>query len=231
MIFGAWRQSQTSDSGGSMRISYKALIGAVALAALIASLAGLWRVLVENAEMRLTGGMLTDFARQHPPKPWKGFNIAILDVAVKGEVHITAHVSGYRIHTPVEVIGEPEFDAAKRAVFFHVTETKLPRDPMRPMLSRLNAMLNPLGTYIAQNVTDIIPAKRIKPETRSAILLTTVQSVRVDGDAVVVEFQSHRVAAVAGALSLLALISGCILLALWFRAKPAKTAPVGGSVS
>ncbi len=131
---------------------------------LIASLAGLWRVLIENAELRLTGGTLSGFARQHPPKPWRGFDIAILNVSVNGEVRIEAHVSGHRIHTPIEISGAPEFDANARAVFFHVTETKLPRDPTRPMLSRLNAMLNPLATYIAQNVTDVIPAKRIKPE-------------------------------------------------------------------
>jgi hypothetical protein len=198
-----------------------ALAATVALAVLIASLAGLWRVFIENAEMRLTGAMLSDFARQHPPKPWRGFDIAILNVSVSGEVRIEAHVSGHRIHTPIEIGGAPEFDANARAVFFHVTKTKLPRDPERPMLSRLNAMLNPLATYIAQNITDVIPAKRIKPDTRSAILLTTVKSVRVDGDAVVVEFQDHRVAAVASVLTLCALLSGACLLALWLRAKPA----------
>jgi len=198
-------------------MSKSALAGTVALVVLIASLAGLWRVLVENAEMRLTGGMLSDYARQHPPKPWRGFNIAILNVAVNGEVQIKAHVSGHGIHTPVEVSGAPEFDPDARAVFFHVTKTKLPRDPARPMLSRFNAMLNPLATYIAQNITDIIPAKRIKPDSRSAILLTTVKSVRVDGDAVAVEFQGGRVAAVVGVLMSCALFSGAFLIALWLR--------------
>jgi hypothetical protein len=33
------------------------------------------------------------------------------------------------------------------------------------LLSRLNAMLNPLATYIARNLADMIPAKRIKAET------------------------------------------------------------------
>jgi hypothetical protein len=197
-----------------------AIAGAIASILLIASLFGLWRVAIENAEMRLTSGVLSDYARQHPPKPWRGFDIAILNVSVNGEVQIKAHVSGHRIHTPIEISGAPELDTGARAVFFHVTKTKLPRDPARPMLSRLNAMLNPLATYIAQNITDVIPAKRIKPDTRSAMLLTTVKSVRVDGDAVVVEFQGRHVAAVAGGLMLCALLSGGFLLALWFRAKP-----------
>jgi hypothetical protein len=207
------------------------IAGTVALVVLIGSLVGLWRVLIENAEMRLTGGILSDYARQHPPKPWRGFDIAILNVWVSGEVQVKAHVSGHHIHTPIEISGAPEFDANARAVFFHVTETKLPRDPARPMLSRLNAILNPLATYIAQNITDVIPAKRIKPDTRSAMLLTTVKSVRVDGDAVVVEFQGHRVAAAAGVLMLCALLSSACLLALWLRAKPAQTIVDDGSAS
>jgi hypothetical protein len=202
-----------------MRVG-SAIAGTVALIVLIASLAGLWRVLAGNAEMRLTGGILSDYARQHPPKPWRGFDISILNVSVSGEVEIKAHVAGHYIHTPIEISGTPEFDANARAVFFHVTKAKLPHDPARPMLSRLNAMLNPLASYIAQNVTDVIPAKRIKPDTRSAILLTTVKSVSVDGDAVVVEFQRQRVAAAAGVLILCAVLSSACLIALWLRARP-----------
>ncbi len=203
-----------------MRTGWSVVAGAAALMILVASLAGLWRIWAGNAEMRLTGGTFSDYARQHPPKPWRGFDISILDVSVSGEVKIKAHVSGYHIHTPVEVSGAPEFDANARAVFFHVTKANLPHDTARPILSRLNAMLNPLASYIAQNVTDVIPAKRIKPDTRSAILLTTVKAVRVDGDAVVVEFQRHRVEMAAGVLILCALLSSASLIALWIRSKP-----------
>ncbi len=143
----------------------RSIAGIVALILLIASLAGLWRVLIENAEMRLTGEMLSSYARTHPPKPWHGFEIAILDVSVNGEVQIKAHVSGHLIHTPVEIIGTPEYDANTRAIFFHVSKTRLPRDAGRPLLSRLNAMLNPLATSIARTLADAFPAKRIKAET------------------------------------------------------------------
>ena len=68
-----------------------------------------------------------------------------------------------------------------------MSRTELPQDAARPMLSRFNAMLNPLATYIARNLADIIPAKRIKAETPGgALFLATVRSVRVDGDVVVV---------------------------------------------
>jgi len=59
-----------------------------------------------NTEMRLTGDTLSNYARNHPPKPWRGFEIAILNVAVKGEVHIKAHVSGNLICKSMNLIGQ-----------------------------------------------------------------------------------------------------------------------------
>ena len=196
--------------------------GIVALIVLIASLAGLWRVLMGNAEVHLSGETLLGYTHIHPLKPWHGFDIAILDVSVNsGKVQIKAHVSGHMIHTPVEVTGAPEYDANAHSMFFHVMEARLPRETARPMLSRFNAMLSPLATYIAQNLTDVIPVKRIKEETRGGTLfLTTVKSVRVDGDAVVVAFHRHRVATAAIILALCTLLSAAALLALWLHAKP-----------
>jgi hypothetical protein len=206
-----------------MRAGRRVIAGTVAFVLLIASLAGLWRVLVENADIRLTGEMLTSLARNHPPKPWRGFEIEILSVSVDREVHIKAHVSGHMIHTPVEVSGAPEYDANARAIFFHVSKARLPQDTARPMLSRFNAMLSPLGTYIAQDLTDVIPTKRIKPETRGgAMFVTTVKSVRVDGDVVVVEIHGYHVAAATVALTLCALLSAAWLLALLLRALPSR---------
>lgn len=86
-----------------MQAGRRTIAGMAAFLLLIACLGGLWRVLVANTEMRLTGETLSNYARDHPPKPWRGFEIAILNVAVKGEVHIKAHLSGYLIHTPVEI--------------------------------------------------------------------------------------------------------------------------------
>jgi hypothetical protein len=206
-----------------MRIGGRAIAGTIAFVVLIASLAGLWRVLIDDPEMRLTGEALSGWARSHPPKPWRGFDIAIMDVSVDREVHIKAHVSGHMIHTPVEISGTPEFDAEARAVFFHVMTAKLPRDTARPMLSRFYAMLNPLASYIAQNVTDFIPAKKIKGDTqKGALLLTTVKAVRVDGDVVVVEFHRHRVAAATAVLVLSAVLSAVFLFATALRAKPSR---------
>ena len=124
-----------------MRAGRRTLAGIVAFLVLIASLAGLWRVLMENPEVHLSGDTLLSYARIHPPKPWRGFDIEILNVSVNREVHIEARVSGHMIHTPVEITGTPEYDANTHAVFFHVTEARLPRDAARPMLSRMNAML------------------------------------------------------------------------------------------
>ncbi len=209
-----------------MRVGRRSLAGAVALIVLIASLAGLWRVLMGSAEVHLSGETLLSYARIHPPKPWHGFEIDILDVSVDGKVHIKAHVSGHMIHTPVEVTGAPEYDADSHAMFFHVTDTRLPRDSARPMLSRFNAMLNPLATYIAQNLTDVIPVKRIKEETRGgALFLTTVKSVRVESDAVVLAFHRHRIATAASILALCALLSAAALLALWLRAERPAGSP------
>ena len=206
-----------------MQARRRTIAGTVALVLLIASLGGLWRALIDNAEIRLTGEMLSNYARTHPPKPWRGFEIAILNVSVNGEVHIRAHVSGNLIHTPVEVIGTPEYDTNARAIFFHVSKTGLPRDSARPMLSRLNAMLNPLATYIAKNLAEIIPAKRIKAETRGgAMFLTTVRSVRVDGDVVVVALHGYRVATATVILMLCVLLSAALLLFIWLRMLPSR---------
>ena len=199
----------------------RTITGVVAFLLLIASLIGLWRVLIANAEMRLTGETLSNYARNHPPKPWHGFEIAILNVSVNGEVHIKAHVSGNLIHTPVEISGTPEYDANARAIFLHVSKTALPRDAARPMLSRLNAMLNPLATYIARNLADIIPAKRIKAETPGgALFLATVRSVRVDRDVMVVTLHGYRVAAATVILMLCAFLSAAWVLSIWLRRRP-----------
>jgi len=204
-----------------VRAGRRTIAGIVAFVLLIASLGGLWRVLIDNAEIRLTGEMLSNYARNHPPKPWRGFEIAILNVSVNGEVHISVHVSGNLIHTPVEIIGTPEYDTNARAIFLHVSKTGLPRESTRPMLSRLNAMLNPLATYIAKNLAEIIPAKRIKAETRGgAMFLTTVRSVRVDGDVVVVALHGYRVATATVVLMLCALVSAALLVFIWLRMRP-----------
>ena len=196
-----------------MQAGRRTIAGMAAFLLLIACLGGLWRVLVANTEMRLTGETLSNYARDHPPKPWRGFEIAILNVAVKGEVHIKAHLSGYLIHTPVEISAAPEYDANARAIFLHVSRTELPQDAARPMLSRFNAMLNPLATYIARNLADIIPAKRIKAETPGgALFLATVRSVRVDGDVVVVALHGYRLAAA----TLILMLCTLLLSATWF---------------
>ena len=196
----------------------KAIVGIVALGLLFASLGGAWRVLSENAEMRLTGGMLSNYVRNHPPKPWRGFEIEILDVSVDREVHIKAHVSGNLIHTPIEISGAPEYDANARAIFLHVSRAGVPRDSERPMLSRFNSMLSPLATYIARNLAEIIPAKRIRAETPAgAMFLTTVRSVRVEGDVVVVALHGYRIAAAAVVLMLCALLSAFLLASMFFR--------------
>lgn len=180
-------------------------------------LAGFWHVLSDNAEVRLTGEMLSNYARYHPPKRWRGFEIAVLDISVKGEVHIRAHISGYMIHTPVDISGYPDYDAKARAIFFHVTKATLPKDTSRPILSRFNAMLTPLATYIAQNVAEVIPVKRIKAETGGGwMFLTTVESVRVDKDRVVLVLHGYRIAA-AVALMLCALLFAACLTFLWLK--------------
>ena len=78
-----------------MQAGRSAIANVIAVIVLIASLAGLWIVLPGNGEVRLTGETLTAFAREHPPKPWRGFETSILDVSVDGEVRIKAHVSGH----------------------------------------------------------------------------------------------------------------------------------------
>jgi hypothetical protein len=196
----------------------KAIIGIVAFGLLIASLGGAWLVISENVEMRLTGEMLSNYVRSHPPKPWRGFDIKILNVSVDRQVHIKAHVSGNLIHTPVEISGAPEYDANARAIFLHVSRAGVPRDEARPMLSRFNSMLSPLATYIARNVAEIIPAKRIRSETPGgAMFLTTVRSVRVNGDVVVVALHGYRIAAAAIVLMLCALLSAFLLSAMVLR--------------
>lgn len=201
-----------------MRASGSAIATAVAAILLAASLAGLWLVLPGSAEIRLTGETLLGIAREHPLKPWRGFETSILDVSVDGEVHIKAHVSGHLIHTPVEISGTPQFDPAARAMFFRVSKVELPREQARPMLGRLNTMLTPLGSYIAKHLTDVMPVKRIKAEKRGeAWFLATVKSVRVDGNAVALELHGYHVATAAVALMLIALLAAAWLLAGLFR--------------
>jgi hypothetical protein len=79
-------------------------------------------------------------------------------------VRIKAHVSGYTIHTPIEISGTPQYDPQTRAMFFRVSKTELPREGARPMLGQLNAVLSPLGSYIAKHMTGVIPVKHLKPE-------------------------------------------------------------------
>lgn len=201
-----------------MQAGRSAFVMAVAALSLAASLAGLWAVIQRNSEIRLTGETLSNFVRQHQPKPWHGFETSILGVSVDGEVHIKAHVAGPLIHTPIEITGKPAYDAGAREVFFHVSKVELPRDRARPMLAGLDTMLTPLGSYIAKNLTGVIPVKRIKAETRGGLLfLATVQSVAVDGDAVVVELRGYRIATAAIALMLSALLAAAALIAAWLR--------------
>ena len=218
-------------------MGWKAITGIGALVLLIASIAGgkfdpihskrlielasdgrtsLASVLSSNAEMRLTGEMLSSYARAHPPRPWRGFKITVLNISVQDEVRIKAHVSGYMIHTPVDISGSPDYDAKRQAIFFRVTKAALPEDAARPVLSRFNAMLTPLATYVAQNVADVIPVKRIKNDTaRGWMFLTAVQSVRVDKDRVVLVLRAFRVAA-AIALMLCALLFALCLM-FWLK--------------
>ena len=92
------------------------------------------------------------------------------------------------------------------------------------MLSRFNAMLTPLGSYIAKHLTDSFPVKKIKAETRGgALFLATVKSVRVDGNAVAVEVHGYHVATAAIALMLCAL---CRRLAYrWAAARRTRLPP------
>ena len=204
-----------------MQAGRSAIANGIAVIVLIASLGGLWTVVPGNGEVRLTGETLTAFAREHPPKPWRGFETAILEVSVDGEVRIKAHVVGPLIHTPIQISGTPQFDAGARAMFFRVSRVELPRDAARPMLSRLNAMLTPLGSYIAKHLTDAFPVKHIKAEKRGeALFLATVKSVRVDGNAVAVEVHGYHVATAAVALMLAAVLAAAWLIAALFRGRP-----------
>jgi hypothetical protein len=204
-----------------MQAGRSTIPAAIAAIVLIASLAGLWFVLPGNGEVRLTGETLTAFAREHPPKPWRGFETTIMDVSVDGEVHIKAHVTGYTIHTPIVISGTPQYDAGARAMFFRVSKAELPREAGRPMLGRFNSMLSPLGSYIAKQLTDAFPVKKIKAETRGgALFLATVKSVRVDGNAVAVEVHGYHAATAAIALMLCALLAAGWLIAGLFRRQP-----------
>jgi hypothetical protein len=204
-----------------MQAGRSTIPAAIAAIVLIASLAGLWFVLPGNGEVRLTGETLTAFAREHPPKPWHGFETSIMDVSVDGEVRIKAHITGYMIHTPIVISGTPQFDAGARAMFFRVSKAELPREAGRPMLGRFNSMLSPLGSYIAKQLTDAFPVKKIKAETRGgALFLATVKSVRVDGNAVAVEVHGYHAATAAIALMLCALLAAGWLIAGLFRRRP-----------
>ncbi len=209
-----------------MQAGRRAIATAVAAVLLIASLAGLWFVLPGNAEVRLTGETLSDFARKHQPKPWRGYETSILSVSVDGEVRIKAHVAGPLIHTPIEISGTPAYDAGARAVFFRVSKVELPQEAARPMLGGLNKMLTPLGSYIAKHLTEIFPVRRIKAETSGGLLfLATVKSVRVDAGAVVVGLHGYRIAAAAIALMLTALLAAAGLSALLLRRKAPPPLP------
>jgi hypothetical protein len=199
-----------------MRASRNAVAKVIALAVLAASLAGLWRVLPETASVRLTGDRLLEFSRAHPPKPWRGFEVRILDITVDDAVRIKAHVSGHLIHTPVEITGMPDYDPNAQVMYFRVSKTELPRDASRPMLSRLNSALNPLGTYIAKHITEVMPAKKIKADKPGSVaFLMTVKSVRVDGDAVVAELHGYRAAGAAAAFMFVAFAAVFGLIAAW----------------
>jgi hypothetical protein len=199
----------------------KSAIGtAIAAILCVASLIGLWFVVPGNVEVRLSGETLSGFAREHPPKPWRGFETSIVDVSVDGEVRIKAHVSGYTIHTPIEISGTPQYDPQTSAIFFRVSKTELPREGARPMLGRLNAVLSPLGSYIAKHMTGVIPVKHLKPGKRGeALFMATVKSVRVDGNAVAVGIHGYHIATAAIALMLVALLSAGWLIAGLFRGR------------
>jgi hypothetical protein len=201
-----------------MQAGRSAIANGIAVILLIASVGGLWTAVPGNGEVRLTGETLTAFAREHPPKPWRGFEASILEVSVDGKVRIKAHVVGPLIHTPIQISGTPQFDAGARAMFFLVSRVELPRDAARPMLSRLNGMLTLLGSHIAKHLTDAFPVKHIKAEKRGeALFLATVKSVRVDGNAVAVEVHGYHVATAAIALMLAAVLAAAWLIAGLFR--------------
>jgi hypothetical protein len=196
-----------------------------ALAAIlfIATLAGLWLAIPGNADIPLSGERLAAFAREHPPKPWRGFEAKVLDVAIDNEVHIKAHVTGNLIHTPVEVSGTPQYDPVARVLFFRVSKVELPHEAARPMLGELNKLLTPLGTSIAKHMTDVIPVKHLKTEKRGeAIFMETVKSVRLDKGAVVLEVHGYFLSAATGALMMAALASAIwLIVCLLPRRSPA----------
>jgi hypothetical protein len=190
---------------------------------LIASLAALALDLPGNSDIRLSGERLAAFARQHPPKPWRGFEAAVQEITVDSEVHIKARVTGNMIHTPVTVSGTPLYDAQARAMYFRVSKVELPHESGRPMLSKLNTLLTPLGASIAKHVTDVIPVKHLKTEKRGeSVFIETVKSVRVENGAVVLEVHGFFLNIATGALMLVALASGLWLLGGLFR-RPAAT--------
>jgi hypothetical protein len=200
--------------GGLQMQARRSTAGAVLAAILfIATLAGLWLAIPGNADIPLSGERLAAFAREHPPKPWRGFEAKVLEVVVDTEVHIKAHVTGNLIHTPVEVTGTPQYDPAQQAVFFRVSRVELPHEASRPMLGELNKLLAPLGTNIAKHMTDVIPVKHLKTEKRGeAIFLETVKSVRVEKGAVVLQVHGYFLSAATGALMMAALASAIWLL-------------------
>jgi hypothetical protein len=209
-----------------MQARRSAIGSAFAAILLIATLAGLWFSIHGNADIRLSGETLASLAHQHPPKPWRGFEATVQDVTVDSEVHIKAHVTGHMIHTPVEITGTPRYDAETRVIFFHVTKVELPHEASRPMLSKLNNVLTPLSTDIAKHLTSTIPVKHLKPEKRGeAVFMETVQSVRVENGAVVLEVQGYFINGAAGALMLTALASAIWLAGSLFSRRPAASNP------
>ncbi len=209
-----------------MQARISAIGTAFAAILFIATLAGLWLVLPGNADIHLSGERLAAFAREHPPKPWRGFEATVESVAVDSEVHIKAHVTGHMIHTPIEITGTPQYDGQARVLFFRVSKVELPHEAARPMLGELNKLLTPLGTSIAKHMTDVIPVKHLKLEKRGeAVFMETVKSVRVEGGAVVLEVHGYIVGSAAGALMLAALASAIWLVAGLFFRRPAAPTP------
>jgi hypothetical protein len=199
--------------GGPKMQARRSSTGAALAAILfIATLAGLWIVIPGNAEIPVSGERIAAYGREHPPKPWHGFEATIQEVSIDSEVHIKAHVTGHLIHTPVVVSGTPQYDPAARVMFFRVSKVELPHEASRPMLGELNKMLTPLGTNIAKHMTDVIPVKHLKPEKRGeAVFMETVKSVHIANNALVLEVHGYFFTAAAGALVALALLS-----AIWF---------------
>ena len=79
--------------------------------------------------------------------------------------------------------------------------------------------MNPLATYVVRHVMDVAPARKFRSNTRGGLVfLTTVKSVRVEGDTVVVALHSLRVAGAAVVLMGASLLAAFWLLSAVWRA-------------